>query len=57
LKINPSFLKRLCRATLSIIISGIVVKCTGDEKFIALAPALQAVSKYLRDKFNLTLPI
>ena len=46
-------LKRWCRAGLAIIISGILIHATKDPKWIILAPIIQALAKYLRDKFGI----
>jgi hypothetical protein len=46
-------LKRFGRAMVSIILSGIVAKYAKNPLYIALAPVLQALGKYLRDKWGL----
>lgn len=53
---SKSFFKRLGRSLLAVIVTGAVVKYTGDEKYILFAPLIQAGAKFLRDKFSLTLP-
>ena len=46
-------LKRLGRATVSILLAGIPVYFAKDPKYIALAPVIQAVGKWLRESLGL----
>jgi len=46
-------LKRFGRATVSIILAGIPAYFGKDPKYLALAPLLQAIGKWLRDKIGL----
>ena len=46
-------LKRLGRAAFSIILAGIPAYFQNEPKYIALAPVLQAVGKWLREGLGL----
>ena len=48
-----SLLWRLLRSTSSLLISYGVSLVAKDPRWIALAPIIQAVAKYMRDKFGL----
>ena len=44
---------RLLRCAVSIAITGTVASITHDEEYIYLAPAINALAKYLRDKYGI----
>ena len=46
-------LKRFGRGIIGLALSEIVALLTGKPVFIALAPVINAVAKWLRDKFKL----
>jgi len=46
-------LKRLVRGAASLLISGGLVYATKDAKMIMFAPIINAVAKFLRDKFGI----
>lgn len=47
-------LKRFARGALALLISAGVAAAMKDPKWIALAPIINAVAKWLRDNLNLT---
>ena len=47
-----STVKRAARITTATTIAGIVVHLTGDPKWLALAPLIAALGKFLRSMFN-----
>ena len=48
-----SCLKRFGRAALAIVIAGLICYTTKEPKMLIFAPLIQAVAKYLRDRFKL----
>lgn len=50
---TASTAKRAGRVTLAVAIAGAVAHFTNDNKWLALAPALSALGKFLRTVFNL----
>jgi len=53
-KDEKAALKRLGRGIFSLVISGAVAFFTGKPYLIAATPAINAIGKWLRTKFNLT---
>ena len=47
-------LKRIGRATVSVILAGIPAYFSGNPMYLALAPVIQGIGKWLREKLNLT---
>jgi len=47
-------LKRLGRGVFSLVISGVTAYFTGNPYYLAATPAINAIGKWLRTKFNLT---
>ena len=50
-EIGPS-VKRTARITIDMLIAGIIVAITGDEKWIAIAPVIAGIGKFLRSMFK-----
>ena len=50
-------LMRGVRITIALIISGILTQITGDERWVALAPILEAILKYIRDVWKIDLKV
>ena len=46
-------MKRFGRALVSILIGGTVAYVAKDEKLLIVAPIIQAIGKWLREKLNL----
>ena len=46
--------KRFGRATVSILLAGIPAYFANEPMYLALAPVIQAVGKWLREKLGLT---
>ncbi len=46
-------LKRIGRATVSILLAGIPTYFSGNPMYLALAPVIQGVGKWLREKLGL----
>jgi len=46
-------LKRFGRSLVSVLLAGATVYGTKDPRYIVLAPLLNALGKYLRDKFGI----
>ena len=46
-------IKRFARTALALIITGAVAAATKEPKWIIFAPVINAVAKYLRDRFGL----
>lgn len=51
--VTASTAKRAGRVTLAVALAGLVSHFTGDQKWLALAPALAALGKFLRETLNL----
>lgn len=46
-------IKRFSRIGLALLITGILANVKQDPKWLIFAPVINAVAKYLRDRFNL----
>jgi len=46
-------LKRFGRGLLAILIAGVLAYANKDPKWLIFAPVIQALAKYLRDKFGI----
>ena len=46
--------KRIARATVAILLAGIPAYFAGDPKYLLLAPVIQGIGKWIREKLGLT---